>query len=267
MEYLELLENCMFKNPLALLALKNKESILKVNSYLPFSVGFEIECSPLADKTISSAVKEEFRGIPYILHADVNPNGEIRFRIPAGINGFICLYYISKKLKVWFGLNEGSGIHYHVGLENYTYNPNKNCQDFILKELDTWQYKGSYNKRSISNFKGNWVRYPTALKTVEYRIGEMTFDYDLLIKRIVHVSSITQYVIEHNTNLRVSIPNYEFDVTYHLSYLKINQKSNTFAKLLILEEQIKELEEQKHRNKIVDVELEKTMVKTRTIRI
>lgn len=266
MEYIELIENCIFHNPLALLSISNQDSLMTVNSYLPFSVGFEIECNALENVEINRGVIEEFRSIPFILHADINDYGEIRFRIPSGINGFICLYYISKKLKVYFGLNEASGIHYHIGVESYPF-PVLQQKQFVLEELSTWNYRGSYNAKNIAAFKGNWVRYPTGIKTVEYRIGEMTFDYDLLVKRIVHCCYISREVIERNTNVKVEIPFYDFDREFHLSYLKINSKSSTFAKISSIEDKIKKLLEESKKEQLFDTNLEDTLVKTRIIKI
>lgn len=266
MEYIELIENCIFKNPLALLSVSNQDSLMTINSYMPFSVGFEIECNALPDVEINSQVIEEFRSIPFILDANINNYGEIKFRIPKGINGFICLYYISKKLRIYFGLNTLSGIHYHVGVEDYPFKPELE-NNFILEELSTWEYKGSYNEKQIAGSKGVWVRYPTQFKTVEYRIGEMTFDYDTLVKRIVHCCYITREVIERNTKVRVKIPFYEFDRQFHLAYLKINDKSSIYAKISSIEDKIKALLEESKKEKVFDTKLEDTLVKTRIIKI
>lgn len=200
------------------------------------------------------------------MHADINNNGEIRFRIPEGINGFICLYYISKKLKMYFGLNPLSGIHYHVGIKDYPFRPELE-RDFILEELSSWNYVGSYNAKNIAGYKGNWVRYPTHIKTVEYRIGEMTFDYDLLVKRIVHCCYITREVIERRTNIKVEIPFYDFDREFHLAYLKINNKSSLFNKISSIEDKIKKLLEESKEKNMFDTNLENTLVKTRIIKI
>lgn len=266
MEYIELIENCIFQNPLALLSVSNQDSLMTINSYMPFSVGFEIECNALEDVELNKSVIEEFRSIPFIMHADINNYGEIRFRIPKGINGFICLYYISKKLKKYFGLNPLSGIHYHVGVEDYPFRAAEN-RNFILDELSSWGYVGTYNAKNVASYKGNWVRYPTALKTVEYRIGEMTFDYEVLVKRIVHCCYITREVIEKGNKIKVEIPFYEFDREFHLAYLKINNKSSIFAKISSIEDKIKKLLDESKQKNMFDTNLENTLVKTRIIKI
>jgi hypothetical protein len=262
---IELLEKCIYENPLALLTVTNPETLKIINSYIPFTVGFEIECSPLEEITIDENIKEIFRSIPFILDSDVNSYGEIRFQIPTGINGMLCLYYISENLKIYFGLNLQSGIHYHVGVKEYPFNY-KGLEDYILKELDTWNYKGTYNERNISGFKVNWVHYPTRLDTVEYRIGEMSFDYKVLIKRIVHVCNITKYVIEKNSYLKVDTPNYEFDAKLHLKYLKLNKNYLKNYKLEMLDKKIKELLKEEE-SITYNEALERNLVKTRIIRI
>lgn len=161
--------------------------------YLPFSTGFEIECASKYD-TIPSDVIDEFRAIPHIMHVDIN-NDEQRFRIPEGLKGLQCLFEISTLLKKHHELNMGSGIHYHVDcsiiwsalskdfIEKESFN--------ILKELDTWEYKGTYNSRAcVFSETRNWTRFKSYTKTMEFRIGEMTFDYPLLFKRITHANQI-----------------------------------------------------------------------------
>jgi len=157
--------------------------------YLPYSIGIEIECGKSEDFNI-----EDFTNISNILDIDIDSN-EQRFRIPNGINGLYCLYLICDKLKKNSIINILSGIHYHVDFSEDFYfdsivndksflNINK---EFILNELDKWNYKGSYNKREIDN-SHSWVRLNSEFKTFEFRIGEMSFDYEVLINRILHIS-------------------------------------------------------------------------------
>ena len=61
----------------------------------------------------------------------------------------------------------------------------------MLKALKSWNYKGSYNTWTISNYR-TAIRIPTEHSTIEYRIGEMSFDYELIIKRIIHCQNITR---------------------------------------------------------------------------
>lgn len=170
----------------------DSEDVNKVgNYYLPYSTGFEIEC-----EQGSSFNVENFLNIPYILDVNVD-SYEQRFRIPSGIKGIQCLYNISQELIKNSLLNKGSGIHYHIDFTDCFDSLNndniKLNSDWILKELDTWEYKGNYNSRKCQfNTAHNWVRFQSCFNTMEIRIGEMTFDFSLLFKRIVHANQIAR---------------------------------------------------------------------------
>lgn len=170
--------------------------------YLPHSIGIEIECG--YNKSIDlNIIKEEWSKLP-IMEKNSPNDGENKFRIDNGKNGLIGLFEVSNYCKQYLLLNEGSGIHYHVDapwvgkIEKINHEPkglNDFVRDFILKELDSWNYKGTYNIRNISyDTKGHWVNMRSDFGTVEYRIGEMTFDYPLLLKRILHISKLTEYL-------------------------------------------------------------------------
>ena len=156
--------------------------------YFPYSVGFEIETN-----TQNIRIFDE---IPYLI-ANTSSVNELRFRIPNGIKGIQCLFNISIYLKKYTELNPQSGIHYHIDCTDvynlFTSDFIDNHSDYILTELDKWKYKGTYNPR-LCVFSGsrNWVRFKDTLKTMEIRIGEMTFDYELLFERIRHSSEIVK---------------------------------------------------------------------------
>lgn len=192
-----LLEELVRTAPLVLLTLKDEKEIAKANNFLPYSTGFEIECEK--DKLYN---KDCFSVIPDILDIDVD-SSEQRYRIPNGIRGLICLYHICEQLKRNSLLNYGSGIHYHVDCTESNMDKSnalsKNCM-WILEELDTWNYKGKYNTRGIGVLElsreytivqGAWVR-PNSIGTLEFRIGEMSFEYETLAKRIIHCNSIVR---------------------------------------------------------------------------
>ena len=160
--------------------------------YLPFSTGFEIETFQSKKFDVTN-----FTNIPNILHVQVD-NDEQRFRIPKGIEGLICLFNISSQLKKNSLLDLQSGIHYHVDFTKYFDNVDDNFieenENWILTELETWDYKGTYNSKRVS-FHRCWVRFHQGYKTIEFRIGEMTFDYELLFKRIVHINKIVKKLV------------------------------------------------------------------------
>jgi len=216
----EELEGMIYSNPLILLSFKDKDIIDRVNNYLPYSTGIEIECSPkdiYVNNINSKSI--EFTTIPNIMSVDIDTY-EQRFRIPNGIVGLICLYNISIQLKNYFELNLGSGLHYHNDCtdcysDSFLSSIIKHEQ-YILKDLDSWNYLGTYNKRGISipnYYTGNWLRNNN-LNTLEYRIGEMTFDYSLLASRIIHTNNITRYLKD----------NYDVELNKKITYIEPNIK-------------------------------------------
>ena len=185
------IEDSIYNYPLLLLNIKNKKIIESIDNYLPYSIGIEIECDWL--KRIGN--EHIFKEIPNIIEVNCDVL-EKRFRIPNGLNGLICLYNICEKLKKVCSLNPGSGIHYHIDMTDFFHIVNQEFivknKEYILKELDEWMYKGTYNSRSVYINNMAWVRFQTDFKTMEIRIGEMTFDYSLMIKRIIHSCKIVK---------------------------------------------------------------------------
>lgn len=189
------LKEILIESPLVLLSCNN--SILKrANEFLPYSTGFEIECDQ--KETFSL---QNFTSIPYIMDVNID-SWEQRFRIPNGVRGLFCLYFISEQLKTNSALNLGSGIHYHIdfseptmfeGLRQVSENSRSSLYTEIIHELEKWEYKGSYNSKKIGS--GHyWVRLNQQFSTMEIRIGEMTFDYNLLATRIIHANEIAKKI-------------------------------------------------------------------------
>jgi len=172
------------------LDIDNPDAIEAGNYYLPFSTGFEIECIYSPEYNESN-----FKNIPYIMDV-INDGGEQRYRIPSGIKGLHCLYNISLQLK-FNSIKTQSGIHYHIDCTDnqdlLNYNVLNNYKELIFNELNTWEYKGTYNRKDIGP-GGSWCRIQPYFKTIEFRIGEMTFDYSLLFKRINHLNRLIQHI-------------------------------------------------------------------------
>ena len=183
----------------------NDPDVIKAgNYYLPYSTGFEIECvnSELFNET-------DFINIPNIVEVKIDAD-EKRFRIPSGIHGLVCLEQISKLLYTHCLFTE-SGIHYHIDCTDmFTLITDKvieDNKDWILKRLDFWEYKGTYNSRDMHRNRC-WVRVHNGYKTLEIRIGEMTFAYPKLFERITDANDIVRtfkYKIEAE-NLRTNSP-------------------------------------------------------------
>lgn len=237
------LRDCVFHNPLGLSYLPSKTRQL-ANWYLPRDTGieFEIELPDLSNNAedVWSLSPERFLSEDLINEIDELQlrdksyhYKEQTFRISSGEQGMIQLYKLSHILKKYFSLNPLSGIHYHT---SSPFMSTENCckvlhnnvtgEDF-LKELDSWGYTGIFNKRGLSVMsKGTWINLRWDYGTVEYRIGEMTFDYDLLIKRIVHCHSITRkienYIMTLNDKeLSSELPRIEVQNDYLLTDMPI----------------------------------------------
>ncbi len=189
MIYIELLNQAVQTSPLTLLDIKDSKSVEYINSLLPYSTGFEIECFKKPSFNI-----EAFKSIPNILEVNIDAE-EQRFRIPSGINGFICLQEICNQLVINSQYSD-SGVHYHVDMSNtFHYITSETIEnlDWVLKELESWNYKGKFNRKGISiGHNYTWLRFSSEFKTAEFRLGEMTFDYQLMVKRIIHANDIVR---------------------------------------------------------------------------
>lgn len=175
-----------------------------VNQMFPVDTGFEIEC--LTRHDISNGQMN--RDIHDLGAVHVNCDSmEKRFRIPAGVKGLIVLFDILKYLKETCHPNPSSGIHYHIDctdLDWYSgafYNPNnvKNIfandhhafDKFLLDPIKSWGYEGTFNQWRVSDYK-TAVRLHDEYQTIEFRIGEHSFDYNLIVHRITHCHSLVK---------------------------------------------------------------------------
>jgi hypothetical protein len=209
----EEIEDCVYHNPLLLLSNKYIQFHNLVNPYLKFSIGFEIECGYGQYYEVNN-----FKKIPNIIDV-INDAGEQRYRIKNGVQGLLTLYYLSTQLKRNSAIQD-SGIHYHVKFPSHIDIDLTDNRDYILKELDTWNYKGNYNTRDTSYTGGHyWARRNGQFDTLEIRIGEMTFDYELLIKRIIHVSEIMHNLCLMN-NIKCNYSYEEINIVQHIDYIK-----------------------------------------------
>lgn len=194
-EVKEKLEGVVRKSPLTLLALRGEESLRILQDILPYSIGIEVECTRKSMYNI-----ELFKKIPDIIEVKSDP-WEERFRIPNGIKGLMCLYSICEQLKLNNLLNEGSGIHFHIDMTDVFHKITDTTvsenSEYILTELDKWEYKGTYNYRDCRINSRCWVRFVSRLKTMEIRICDMSFDYSYLINKIIHACQIARKLKEN----------------------------------------------------------------------
>lgn len=238
----DLIRECIIHSPIALLGFKGSKVLEVCKELLPYSTGFEIECLKGADYE-----EECFRNIPDIMDINVD-RGEQRYRIPSGIHGILCLYNICYQLKLNSELNPQSGIHYHVDFTEcfrkakYKERPIE-LEQWILAELDTWEYKGNYNRRAISRDWGAfWIRF-NELKTLEVRIGEMSFDYEVLIKRILHCQQIA-LAIKADIGVQPNKDTVPINSMHILTYMEGMNDSKLNVKLNNLRKQLAELEKE-----------------------
>jgi len=247
----ELIQKYIYTNPIALLAIKDQESINYINSFLPYSTGFEIECN-----TLSNYDYEKFKVIPDILdYGKYNSNQvtsiEVRYRIPNGLVGLICLYNICQELHRNCSLS-ASSIHYHIDCTDIfdkIHNQNwiNDNNNWIIERLKLWETAKEYNADCKVSLYRAWVRLAEEHKTIEFRIGEMTFDYNIIVKRIIDCNDIIKKVKEEFKD-RVEIIYNKVDITKILNYLKIVNISQEYKNFELLkqelEKQSKELKQQ-----------------------
>jgi hypothetical protein len=250
------------KAPLSLLALKDEKEIHQINSLIPYSSAFEIECDIASE--MEHVAKTSFESIPNLMDYS-GGCGEERFRIPNGMMGIICLWHISRQLKANLMLNYGSGIHYHVDCKtDDTWKriielDNPPLFEWILNELDKWDFGGT-QKRGFSSFEkmghsGSWVK-ANALETLEFRVGNMTFDYDVLLKRIIHANAIVYTIKGYLEN--VPEPVYkDIDIKSLLIYerdARIAISDNPLkSRLIAINEEIRQLKlAEEKEDKLID---------------
>ena len=185
---LKQIEEAIYSYPLSLLNITNQSILNIIDDFLPYSVGMEFECHMKSTYDINN-----FKNIPDIISVSVDAS-EQRYRIPSGLKGMICLYNICTQLKINSAIDPGSSNHYHFDmtdvwdlLPNY-HDSNPSRQDYInpiLEELKTW---GTALNYSLIN---GWYRWNN-LQTLEIRIGEPSFEYNVIINRLIQGSNITK---------------------------------------------------------------------------
>ena len=178
-----------------------------INSIFTRDIGIEIEAI-LKDEYSIFDFHEAWNNANLVC-SENSDSDEIRIRLNFYNNSIskclIDLYLGLEIIKKYYKLNILSGIHYHVDCPEIFLNCNlygyfntvSDQHKWVFKALSSWNYdevKGS-NARQISIDKWSQVRIHRCYKTLEYRIGEMTFDYSLILKRIVHVTNITNKIV------------------------------------------------------------------------
>lgn len=216
--YLKVMEDCIYTNPLPLLQIQNSKIINIIDNYLPYSIGMEFECWKTENYNESN-----FTSIPDIMVVQVD-SYEQRYRIPRGLKGMICLWNICIQLKLNSKLDLGSSNHYHFDFtdvsEEFRSNlvQDKNNCEYIINELVKWETAKDLSK------KYKWIRFFNSLGTLELRIGEPSFDYNVIIKRLIQGSNISKILKKQYTpELRLKDINKELILLN--SYKNLNEDS------------------------------------------
>jgi hypothetical protein len=91
-------------------------------------------------------------------------------------------------------IDEGSSNHYHTDLTDIWsiinvcgYRHQLSDYDYITESLKEWKTAFNYNQTS------DWW-YFNDIGTLEVRIGEPTFDYDIIIKRLMQCSDLCKQI-------------------------------------------------------------------------
>lgn len=200
----KLIKELVKYNPLDLSSIREPKLLEFANQFLPYSVGIEIEAEFKFDSR-SQCQFDLFKFLPFSPILDVNVlTSETSVRVPEGIRGLCTIYKLCEFLKENYYFNPDSGIHYHIDftqeflhLFSSMYKDKSKIKKIILDSLESWNYTGRFNRKDV-NFDGDkkyvWVNFRDQYSTLEVRIGEMTFDYETMIKRILHLQNISRLV-------------------------------------------------------------------------
>jgi hypothetical protein len=176
---------------------------------VPRTVGMEIEVENTRDK-VALLIR------PHSTHS----TSELRFFLGKGINFFKELYIVTLLLNEHSTINPSSGIHYHSftylkGLRDCFYGISGSSEDSEMnnkfnsefsKLVNHWGYSGTYNTGiSFTSGGSRIMRINESNHTWEIRVGEMTFDYSLIVKRSINSVKITKYIERHTPKLIKSV--------------------------------------------------------------
>lgn len=209
----------VFTNPLLLDTITDDKILSIINNMMPREVGIEIECDFNTNHpNIYGYISHErmFSGIKGLIEVH-NDREEQRYRLSSGIIGMQALYEVCKRLHIYSKINNGSGIHYHIDFRD-KWNDLMNKLDrihdgsggrykslqWMLDRVSHWRYKGNYNKPYVSTNK-KAIRIHSGTHTIEFRTGEMTFDYELMIRRIISAQSVVKTLIHKLDNNTLSL--------------------------------------------------------------
>ena len=248
-------------SPLPLLAIENEETVRYINTLLPYSIGIELECNNKPEYN-----RDSFSLIPNLMAIN-NDSSEKRFRIPHGVYGLLALHNILNQMKLNCYEAFDSGIHYHIDFTDVFTHIKQSFIDvhkeWILEELDKWGTADPLRSRNVKLDDRCWVQFQSSFKTMEIRIGELSFDYTTIINRILDCNRIAKYlkskiIGEDKVYEDIESNYYKFDPVPIITYLDMNPDTHILLQQLAKREQILKDEQdslfKSERPKEIDVE-------------
>lgn len=220
--YLKVVGDCIYNNPLPLLSIQNPKILKYIDNYLPYSIGMEFEC-----EQSNVYNKSNFKNIPDILDVEVD-SGEQRYRIPKGLKGMVCLWNICIQLKLNSICDLYSSNHYHfdfTDVDRDTIQTEENKR-WVLKELESWGTALDLKQQN------GWIRFFNCLGTLEIRIGEPTFDYKIIIKRLIQGSNISRK-LKNEISPELLLSNINKELSLLKDYKQIVENDNLINKQII----------------------------------
>lgn len=170
-------------------------------SMIPYQFGLEIECSPVRECPPMFKNKG-------CLDESVSSR-EARFRIIPGADGMKTLFELCNHLKEHYHPNPQGALHIHVDsrekgfiggfFTGNDYSKKLSDKDFcesILSKLDDVGYIRSYNSRLVTyvTSAATWVRFQDTKQTIEYRIFDVSFEYEDLVKSVIKAQKVTKFI-------------------------------------------------------------------------
>lgn len=217
---------------------------------LPLRFSIEIECLGALNKGNRTRDLNKLYNV-YSLTRDYYPeqaeedylNATILNEHRISVLGFkqlVGFYNVLEAMKHSLFYCKGGGIHIHIDLTPFYYSDNNSkswkADSYYVKlynilSTDAYlnrvykifgsKYAGTYNRRSCEiDSKGNWINIRPYFKTIEFRIGDLTFEYEELIDIVIQLQALIKE-INYKINNKNKITK-GYDIT---KYHKLNQSS------------------------------------------
>lgn len=118
-------------------------------------------------------------------------------------------YQRLEHMKMYNKGGEGTGIHIHIDISSFGDFNSMDRQ--VIKALNVFnsdevldkvyaifgsKYNGTYNKRGAQyQSKGWWINCFRSFNTIEFRIGDLTFEYEELIKIVIELEKLVKTIM------------------------------------------------------------------------